>query len=139
LLSPTPRSSSAENYLLLARTLRAFLAAIAMPHQDAAIAAVFKEASDRFQATLSDEDRVRFTKYASAEEMLEDIQQWPVISKQRRRGTRFLKQIKALSDQLSPYFDAIGIIVQTDSAHIGVVWGAFRIVLQVLYSTNLLQ
>jgi hypothetical protein len=93
----------------------------------------FAQAHEAFIASLPTLERSRFEKCSSAVQMLDDLKSWPIITKQRKRGERFLKQIKALSNQLEPYFAAVSIIVQADSEHTGILWGAFRLVLQVCY------
>lgn len=59
------------------------------------------------------------------------MRQLEVITTNQRRGDRYLKRIKALGDSLQPYFDVIGITIQSHPAWAAIAWGAFRLVLQV--------
>jgi len=104
-----------------------------MADADGSERSAFAQAQEAFIASLPTLERSRFEKCSSTNEMLNDLKSWPIITKQRKRGDRFLKQIKALSDQLEPYFAAVSIIVQADSGHTGILWGAFRLVLQVCF------
>jgi hypothetical protein len=55
-----------------------------------------------------------------------------VVSKNRVRGRRFMARIKALSDALAPYFDVVGITVQSNPEYAALAWGGIRLVLQVI-------
>ena len=63
------------------------------------------------------------------DEFLADVQKLDVISMQKRRGAKFLKQIKNLSDKLQPCFKALHLIAQSDQWS-AMAWGVFRFVLQ---------
>jgi hypothetical protein len=44
-----------------------------------------------------------------------------------------MQRISALSKTLAPYFDVVGIVVQTED-YAALAWGGFRLVLQVMAS-----
>jgi len=54
------------------------------------------------------------------------------IVKKTRDSSRVVKRVKAFSDNLKHYFDVIGILIQSHPEYAALVWGAVRLVLQVL-------
>ncbi|KAI9737346.1 MAG: hypothetical protein M1834_009500 [Cirrosporium novae-zelandiae] len=73
---------------------------------------VFQEAHKKFLDSIAEDERSKFSKCSSAEDLLADVSRLLAILKEKRRGKRMLKQIKHLSDSLQPYFKVIEIFVQ---------------------------
>ena len=90
---------------------------------------VLVEARDQFLASLSDCEKAAFSTCSSVEEFLVDVGKLEVISTQKRRGAKFLRQIKRLSDRLQPCFNGLDLLAQSDQWS-AIAWGAFRLVLQ---------
>lgn len=80
-------------------------------------------------ASLSDGERASFSKCSSIEEFLLDVGKLEVISTPKRRGAKFLTQIKRLSDRLQPCFKGLDLLAQSDQWS-ATAWGVFRLVLQ---------
>lgn len=92
---------------------------------------VFKEAHQSFLRSLSPDERTLFSTCASAENLLADARQLEIISKNRTRGRRFMQRITAISKTLVPYFEVVGITVQT-TEYAALAWGGIRLILQVV-------
>ncbi|KAL2075301.1 hypothetical protein VTL71DRAFT_244 [Oculimacula yallundae] len=92
--------------------------------------AIFKEAHTTFLTLLSPKERSLFSSCSCADELLADAQKLAVVSKNRVRGRRFMGRIKAFSDGLAPYFEVVGIIVQSNPEYAALAWGGVRLVLQ---------
>lgn len=90
---------------------------------------VFKEAHQSFLRSLSPDERTLFSTCASAENLLADARQLEIISKNRTRGRRFMQRITAISKTLVPYFEVVGITVQT-TEYAALAWGGIRLILQ---------
>ncbi|KAL9121120.1 MAG: hypothetical protein Q9187_002326 [Circinaria calcarea] len=90
---------------------------------------ILVEARDQFLASLSDGERASFSKCSSIEEFLLDVGKLEVISTPKRRGAKFLTQIKRLSDRLQPCFKGLDLLAQSDQWS-AIAWGVFRLVLQ---------
>jgi hypothetical protein len=93
----------------------------------------FDDALERFLETLSTDERMLYSPCSSADELLEGLRKLDVISKrsQKRVGGRLTKGIKKLNDCLQPYFEVVGIFIQSNPQYTALVWGALRLVLQV--------
>lgn len=92
----------------------------------------FDDALERFLETLSADERMLYSPCSSADELLEGLRKLDVISKksQKRVGGRLTKGIKKLNDCLQPYFEVVGIFIQSNPQYTALVWGALRLVLQ---------
>jgi len=93
----------------------------------------FDEAYNRFFQSLPENDRKLYSPCATADDLLDGLRKLDVLSKQRQkqRSTRFLSSIKKLNSRLRPYFDVVGICIQSNPQYTSLVWGALRLVLQV--------
>lgn len=91
----------------------------------------FQEAQDQFTASLSEKEKATFFKCSSAQELLDEVRKFQVVSKNKRRGLGLLQHIKTFSDNLQPYFKVIEIIIQCDPQWAAIAWGSIRLVLQV--------
>jgi hypothetical protein len=54
------------------------------------------------------------------------------IIKKTRDSSRMVRRVKALNDSLGHYFAVIGTLVQSHPEYAALLWGAVRLVLQVL-------
>ncbi len=95
----------------------------------------FQEALNSFTERLSVEEKQLFIEYRNAEfkdssELLADFDKFGKALKNTKLTTA-LRAVKRFSDQLSPYFTALDIIVQSHPEWTAIAWGAFRFILQV--------
>ena len=91
----------------------------------------FQQAVDGFMDQLSDQEKKSFKRHQNASEFLEDFRKLGQSTKNKKFNSVF-RGIKQFSDGLSPYFDALGIIVQSHPEWTAIAWGTFRLVLQVI-------
>jgi hypothetical protein len=70
----------------------------------------------------------------SGEELLQYVQKLPALSSNPSLLRRVVGKVKDLSDVLSPYFESVGMIIQSNPEFAAIAWGAFRLVLQVPHS-----
>ena len=97
---------------------------------------LFEKAKEQFLAQLSDEEKSKFSKYNSADEVLADLSKLQNFTKDKRKLTRAMASIELFSKQLEPFFDIFGIIVQSHPEWTAIAWGAFRLVLQVWFRNS---
>lgn len=98
-------------------------------------ATVFKNARDRFFQHLSSEERAAFTRINSPAELLLDFKRLQTFIKDDSRWMKVFSAVKNCSDQLQPYFDIVGIVIQSHPEWAAIAWGALRLVLQVKASS----
>jgi hypothetical protein len=91
---------------------------------------VFREARDRFLNSLAEKDRSRFSE-CSVDQLLSDIEGFEKFAQNKRKWITPLKRIKDFSDKLQPYFEICSIVLQSHPEWSAIVWGAFRLILQV--------
>ena len=70
-------------------------------------------------------------KCSSVDELLKSAKAIPRQLKPRSRGVSLLDGLERFTERLKPYFDVIGIIVQSNPEFSAIAWGAVRLVLQV--------
>jgi hypothetical protein len=92
---------------------------------------VFKEVQTRFLASLPQMEKNLFSHCSSAEQMVEDTSKLAIIAKDRIRGAKFIGKIKGFNEKISPYFEVIGIIIQSHPESAAIAWGALRLIFQV--------
>jgi len=92
---------------------------------------VFIEARDAFVASLQPSERQRFAACASAEHLILEIQSIEALSRKPSLLRRAISKIKALDEVLCPYFESIGLFVQSHPEFAAIAWGALRLALQV--------
>lgn len=90
----------------------------------------FAEARNQFLESLSPKESSLFSKCSSPEELLQDIEKFNGASKDKRFLRKIVQKVKTLSDSLSPYFDAVGIIIQSNPEFAALAWGGVRFILQ---------
>ncbi|MCJ1398403.1 hypothetical protein MMC11_001601 [Xylographa trunciseda] len=91
---------------------------------------IFGEARDQFLTSLSPKEQSLFTECTSSHDLLASVKQFTAFEKNKRHITKYIAQIQRLSDNLTPYFDVIGILVSSNPEYAAIAWGAFRLVLQ---------
>lgn len=90
----------------------------------------FEHVRDEFLQSLPPTERQLFIPFASSEQLLEEVRQWDVIQKENFRAARLLSNIKEFSDNIQPYFDAIGFLVSSHPEFTALAWGGIRLVLK---------
>lgn len=93
--------------------------------------AVFIEARDTFLASLQPRERTSFAKCSSAEQLIKEVQDNRSLSRNPSLLKRSISKMDSLNKALSPYFDAIGMFVQSNPEFTAIAWGAIRLALQV--------
>ncbi|KAK8123233.1 hypothetical protein PG984_011903 [Apiospora sp. TS-2023a] len=94
--------------------------------------AVFKAAKEGFLDTLSTAERSQFSALcdkASPEQLLDSLTPFSRRFKKERWGKAFEK-IQGFTEALEPYFDVVNIVISSHPELAAIVWGAFRLVLQ---------
>lgn len=94
---------------------------------------VFLDTQKRLLATLSDEEKTALPTCQSSTQLLAEIRKFGVFSSthHERRLLHSLEKVQKFTELLKPYFDAIGIIVQSHPEIAGIIWGIMRGVLLV--------
>lgn len=93
--------------------------------------AVFEDVQARFLRSLPPRERKLFEHCSSPEQMVAETGKLGVIADDRIRGTKLIGKIKSFTEKIKPYFEVIGIIIQSYPEYAAIAWGAFRLVLQV--------
>lgn len=90
-----------------------------------------------FLNSLSDKEKIHFSKCSSPEELLKTLENFKILSTQRQKKTlnRCLNVMKKLNDKLRPYFDALNVIASTNDTA-AIAYGGFRLVLEVCVGSN---
>lgn len=94
---------------------------------------VFEEARDRFLSSLDPADHRLFSPCASADDFLAAIPKLEDMARTASHRRKNFKYIELLAKQIQPYFDVVGVFVQSHPEFAALFWGAFRLVLQVIY------
>ena len=92
---------------------------------------VFQSARDSFLDTISQEERAQFSNCANVEMLMEDVGAFSEFKSDHRRASKFLERIKNFGDQIQPYFEVCGILLQAHPEWTAIAWGAFRLILKV--------
>lgn len=103
--------------------------AIQGPADDAA--AVFRQARDQFLQALAPENQGNFIRIRTSQELIDSFSKFQQFKQDNSRASRLLNVVKKCSEKLEPYFQIIGIVVQSHPEWTAIAWGAFRLVLQV--------
>jgi hypothetical protein len=93
--------------------------------------AVFERARDAFIDSLPPAAKASFTKCPSASALIADVGKLGLERKDRLWGKRLTGCIAALGNSLEPYFEAIGIFVQSHPEYAAIVWGGLRLMFKV--------
>ncbi|OCL06693.1 hypothetical protein AOQ84DRAFT_410359, partial [Glonium stellatum] len=92
---------------------------------------VFIEARDQFLASISPKERALFSNCTSAKCLIEDIKKFDSLSKKKRWCKPLFTKIHYFSQELAPYFEIVGIVIQSNPEIAAIAWGAIRFILQV--------
>jgi len=88
---------------------------------------LFTQAKDTFLLCISDEEKAQFAPCSSAEELVKSIA--TIFPNPEARGfSKMAKQISSFSRNLEPYFDVLGIFVQSHPEWAAIAWGAIQLV-----------
>jgi len=91
----------------------------------------FFKSHELFFNTLSGNERSQFKSCISAEELLEEVKKFSRFKGEKRIWIRPFECIKRFSDSLAPYFDIIGMFIQSNPQWTAIAWGVVRFILQV--------
>ena len=92
---------------------------------------IFCEARDKFLDSLPMQERSRFSKCASIEQLLAEIKEPEAFRKKHKEWTKTMGRVKEFCDCLQPYFEIANITLQSHPEWTAIAWGAFRLILQV--------
>lgn len=104
---------------------------MAIPTNQAAHEDVFTKVRDSFLRGLSPEHRLRVLSCTSCASLSEGVRDLDVIRKNRERGNKYLSGLKKLSENLTPYFRVIDLLVNSNPEYASLAWGGINLVLQV--------
>ncbi|KAJ8123811.1 hypothetical protein ONZ43_g322 [Nemania bipapillata] len=91
---------------------------------------VFEDAQNRFLGSLGTEDRALYSPCESSEDFTAAVKSLESKALSNQRRAKSFKCIYSLSKRLEPFFKVINIFIQADSQYSALVWGAFRLVIQ---------
>jgi hypothetical protein len=100
--------------------------------------ALFSEVKDSFLQSISDEERAQFSSCESPEELVKSIATF-LTGFKKSWFTRMTMQIESFSKQLQPYFDILGIVVQSRPEWAAIAWGSLRLVLKACEHVHFLK
>jgi hypothetical protein len=89
----------------------------------------FEQARKEFFSQLSPEEQAKFSPIKSAKDFLDGLKNFEKFAK-HKKCTKVFKSIERCCNKLGPYFDIVGIVVQSHPEWAAVAWGAFRLILQ---------
>jgi hypothetical protein len=90
--------------------------------------AEFERAHIDFLDQLSEEETKQFAPIKDSKTFLSEIQNLGQSTKSRK-WIKLFTAIKKCSQCLDPYFEVVGIVVQSHPEWAAIVWGSFRLVL----------
>ncbi|KAK4031405.1 hypothetical protein C8A01DRAFT_51500 [Parachaetomium inaequale] len=90
----------------------------------------FARARDEFLSTLASEERAQFSSCSSVGDLLDNIRCLPNLTRAKRRVKPCLDKIKALGDNLAPYFKIIEIFCASHAESANLVLGALHLILK---------
>jgi hypothetical protein len=93
--------------------------------------AEFQQAHTEFLDRLSDDERKQFVTIKDSQAFLAALQSLENFPKSNKKWSKCLGSVQKCGDRLQPYFDVVGIVVQSHPEFAAVVWGSFRLVLLV--------
>lgn len=99
--------------------------------QDSETLAQFRKARDAFVATISTQDKAQFLKCENAEQLLASLQAPKAWSNKPKRWKKAMAHVQAFGECLTPYFEIISIVLQSNPEWSMIVWGAVRLMLKV--------
>lgn len=101
-------------------------------NEDISPAEIFRAASERFQSSLSDEQRSMFVAHPSSASMLQAMQDFAASrAGDRPLLERILVRIERVSTRLRPFFQVIEIFVSSRPEYAAIAWGSIRLIFMV--------
>lgn len=98
-------------------------------NEDISPAEIFRAASERFQSSLSDEQRSMFVAHPSSASMLQAMQDFAASrAGDRPLLERILVRIERVSTRLRPFFQVIEIFVSSRPEYAAIAWGSIRLI-----------
>jgi hypothetical protein len=91
----------------------------------------FDQAHEEFLNQLSDEEKKQFAPVKDSQTFLKELHNLGQFAKNNRKWTKLFRSIQKCGDHLAPYFDVVGIVVQSHPEWSAIAWGSFRLVLMV--------
>ena len=93
---------------------------------------MFEEAYSQFLQCLPERERHLYSPRATPQDVLDGLKKLEIVTKcQQRHGLTVIKRIEQFHDRLRPYFETVGIFIQSNPQYSALVWGALRLVLEV--------
>ena len=92
---------------------------------------VFKDARDIFLASLQPSEKTLFISCNNADDLLKQLRTHDAFKPKRSLIRQFMAKIEEFGESLTPFFGAIGLVVQSHPEIAAIVWGAIRLVIQV--------
>ncbi|OAL52436.1 hypothetical protein IQ07DRAFT_598053 [Pyrenochaeta sp. DS3sAY3a] len=89
----------------------------------------FKSAHAEFLDELAHEEKKQFTKIDTYESFLTELQKFQQFPKKHKKWTGLCNAVQKCSEQLQPYFEVVGIAVQSHPEWAALAWGSLRLVL----------
>lgn len=91
----------------------------------------FVAARETFFVSLGPRERALFTPCTSVTDLLTCAREIPGQIQEKGLRVSMLDTLTRFANRLNPYFDVVGIFVQTHPEFAGLAWGAVRLALQV--------
>lgn len=88
----------------------------------------FKRAHEDFLDQLSEAEKKQFAPIKDSQTFLAEVGKLGQLSKSRK-WTKLFAAVQKCSQQLAPYFDVVGIVVQSHPDWAAIAWGSFRLIL----------
>lgn len=104
------------------------LKAASKPAQPAPSLDVFLETQRTYFETLSVEEKSTLPRSQSSAELIEEIRKLGAFSSSshERRLRNSLRKVQNFSERIEPYFETVGIIVQSHPEIASIIWGSIR-------------
>lgn len=88
----------------------------------------FGEVAKRFLDSLASPDAANFVQFESAEAMVSELRSRIVDLQAHGKLAKLCERVDAASRSVSPFFDVIGIFIQSNPEIPALLWGAIRMV-----------
>ncbi|ETS79334.1 hypothetical protein PFICI_09187 [Pestalotiopsis fici W106-1] len=89
---------------------------------------LFQAAARQFRDSLSPADSKEFMEFPSAKEMIEELNKRVSTYQRNSKLSKYCQRLERVSESLLPFFDIIGIFIQSNPEVPALVWGAMRMV-----------
>jgi len=93
----------------------------------------FDNAFRNFLDSLPEPQRQRYSPCASSQDLLDGLEKLKSLSKKYEsiRFSRIVASIQRVNDGFRPYFEAVGLVIQSHPEYAAIFWGSLRLILQV--------